>query len=209
MAHAFALLKVRPSELMCMVCRMGRFGTEDLRDTRLNALLEELKKHPRRPVDLVFYDQTGPGVEDILSSRRAQYEILKDGEIYDRIEKQFLYSCNRTPGAFLTALWVLASTIQSSDEICRLSRSRWKDWPECPDAEKAYYRKGRVSIMELVKKPSPGLLPKRRPALPRQGEIRGGSGPGAATAHLPVSPSVPDRDLRRPDGPAGTFPGHG
>lgn len=133
-------LKVRPYQLLGVVCALGGDGSE-LRNPAIRALIQTVRQSPDRPLTLqcnvgeVFrYQDPGCAAD---SPESADYNLRRDLEI--------LHKINLFPGATLPARMIFNRVwdwIETTDGICSFGAATAKAWQGWSKAKQAFYRKG-------------------------------------------------------------------
>ncbi len=136
-------LKVRPSALLCAICRAGgKPGSEN------DSLIKALRNNPRTPVTLVC---------DTESAYRCKMEtVVNDfpGSM-KRIKRDLdiLQMLGLVPGSTRPADELfrrIADKIKTSGNICGPVETKNPVWQGCPYANSGYYGKGLKKWRELI-----------------------------------------------------------
>jgi len=133
-------LKVRPYQLLCLVCAMG--GDNNVpQDPKIKALLDSVRENPDRPIsiqcnagDVYVYQDPGTG-ED--TTEGADFNRKRDLDILQKM--------NWEPGVTLPARTVfmsLLSMIPTVEGICGYNSVTSEAWKGCPKAKSGNYEKG-------------------------------------------------------------------
>jgi hypothetical protein len=139
------ILKVRPYQLMCLICAFGNnsFGAGD---EKIEQILEKIREFPSRPVMLVcnagdMFSYQDPGdKEDTIKG--SDFDRLRDLEI--------LHKLDLMPGAILPArllLFRIFEQIRTSEGICGYEDGTSGKWVGCKKAQNKSYEK---ALQEVV-----------------------------------------------------------
>ena len=139
------ILKIRPYQLLCLICS---FGEDDCgpTDEKLKGILKKIREFPSRPIMLhcnagdVFSYQD-PGVEDD-TIKGSEFDRLRDLEI--------LHKLDLMPGAILPArliLFRIFEKIKTISGICGYEEITSNKWIGCEKAKKGYYKKAIQNVL--------------------------------------------------------------
>jgi len=140
------ILKVRPYQLLCLICSFGENGCGGPTDQKLKGLLEKIREFPLRPIMLhcnagdVFSYQD-PGVEED-TGEGSEFNRARDLEI--------LHKLDLMPGAILPArliLFRIFDKILTVSGICGHTGKTSREWVGCKKAQKGYYEKAIRNIL--------------------------------------------------------------
>jgi len=138
---ACAALSVRPYQLMCVICRVGAGGTDDLGDPRLTAILAAARQDPKRPLSLrcnvdTVYRYQNPG--------RA--EDTDEGELFNaKRDLDILQKLGLVPGDTRPAIVLferVLAQIPQARGICGYATLTSDTWRGCPQAASGNYEQG-------------------------------------------------------------------
>lgn len=139
------IMKVRPYQLMCLVCAFGENGRGP-EDGKLKLLLDKIRESPSRPLMLVCnagevfsYQDPGFAEDTFLGS---EFDRLRDMEILHRLDLM--------PGAILPAkviLFRIFDQIKSVEGVCGYRETTSDAWSGCPKAGKGYYENAIQNVL--------------------------------------------------------------
>ncbi|MCX5642187.1 MAG: DUF1284 domain-containing protein [Candidatus Omnitrophica bacterium] len=124
------ILKVRPYQLLCLICSFGENGCNGPKDKKLKELLEKIREFSSRPIMLTcnagdVFSYQDPGIE----------EDTEEGSEFNRTrDLEILHKLDLMPGAILPAriiLFRIFDKILTSSGVCG----------QCAKAKKGYYEK--------------------------------------------------------------------
>ena len=133
------VLKVRPYQLLCLICSFGE-NDKGPEDEKLKKILAKIREFPLTSVMLTcnagdVFSYQDPGVEDD-TIKGSDFDRMRDLEI--------LHKLDLMPGAILPArllLFRIFNQIQNVSGICGFSETGTGKWTGCEKAEKGYYEK--------------------------------------------------------------------
>jgi len=149
------MLKVRPYQLLCVVCGFGEYGSGP-RDPQLRTLLEKIRANPDLPVSLRcnvddLFSYQSPGIPRGAAGG-AEYNRKRDLDI--------LRILDLPPGIVLPAriiLLALLKRISTVRGLCAYGSVAPAAWQGCPKAFSGYYERGRRMGIQAI-------VPPRKPA---------------------------------------------
>lgn len=141
-------LKIRPYQLMCILCKSEGGFSKTAVDRKLKEILGKIKQNPDRPLTLVcnvsnIYSYQNPGIADdtpegILFNKKRDLDILR--------------LMGLVPGTTMPARALLEKIIRyitTSREICG-GNSNSRIWKGCKKATSGDYEKARKKGLGLV-----------------------------------------------------------
>ncbi len=135
------LLEVRPYQLMCIVCRIGRGQTRDLGDVRLTEILAAVREDPAIPIrlrsnaDSVYrYQNPGPAEDS------PEGELFNAKRDLDILQKLGLVPGDTRPAVDLFER--LLAKVPAAKGICGYETVTADAWRGCPRASSGDYEKG-------------------------------------------------------------------
>lgn len=165
------ILKIRPYQLLCLICS---FGENDCgpTDEKLKGILEKIREFPLSPIMLhcnagdVFSYQD-PGVEDD-TIKGSDFDRMRDLEI--------LHKLDLMPGAILPArllLFRIFNQIKTVSGMCGYKDKASGNWIGCEKTKKGYYEKAVNNFLpgnpdcfrdfyELLKDGKRSIIPERK-----------------------------------------------
>jgi hypothetical protein len=139
-AKAMAPVAVRPYQLLCTICALGRPGTQP-QDPKLKKLFDTVQKSPDVPLalhcnagDVYVYQNPGPADDGDGS---PEFNRKRDMEILQRLDM--------APGEVQPARIALArvfTRIRSVAGICTFGATTSPAWRGCPRAASGDYERG-------------------------------------------------------------------
>lgn len=142
-------LEVRPYQLMCVICQIGRGCTENLDDPRLNEIVKAVRQDRKRPLTLRcntdhVYRYQNPGHGEDTS----EGELFNAKRDLDILQKLGLVPGDTRPAVDLIER-VLAKVIVSRD-ICGYEKVTSETWRGCAQANSGNYEKGRALGIKAI-----------------------------------------------------------
>ena len=139
------ILKVRPYQLLCLICSFGENDSGPT-DDKLKKLLAQIRESPARPIMLNCnagdaFSYQDPGVEDD-TIRGSEFDRQRDLEI--------LHKLDLMPGAILPAkaiLFRLFDKIKTVSNLCGYAETISNEWIGCTKAQKGFYEKALQNIV--------------------------------------------------------------
>ena len=157
---ACAALSVRPYQLMCVICRVGAGGTDDLGDPRLTAILAAARQDPKRPLSLrcnvdTVYRYQNPG--------RA--EDTDEGELFNaKRDLDILQKLGLVPGDTRPAIDLferVLAQIPQARGICGYATLTSDTWRGCPQAGQPRQQRADIEVVETFGDNTIAWAPKR------------------------------------------------
>ena len=142
-AERFTATPVRPYQLMCIVCRLGRGDDKDLGDPRLSAILKTVRQDPKLALTLrcncdTVYRYQNPGHADDT----VEGELFNAKRDLDILQKLGLVPGDARPAIDLFAR--VLEKIPQSRGICGYGAGASDTWRGCAQADSGNYEKGRA-----------------------------------------------------------------
>ena len=139
------MLKIRPYQLLCMICS---FGERDFMtaDEGLREILGNIREFPSRPIMLncnagdVFVYQD-PGIKD---------DTIEGSEFNRRRDLEILHKLDLMPGTILPAriiLFRIFDKIKTVSNICGYEETNSNEWRGCEKAKKGCYEKAIQNVL--------------------------------------------------------------
>ncbi len=140
---ALPMLDVRPYQLMCVVCRIGRGLTDDLGNERLSEILAAVRNEPIRPVRLrchsdSVYRYQNPGRGDDT----PEGDLFNEKRDLDIIQKLGLAPGDTRPA--IDMFERLLKSVPTAMAICGYQTTTSEAWRGCARAALGDYEKGRT-----------------------------------------------------------------
>lgn len=145
MATKTKIREIRPSELMCIICRIGAAGVSDLGNERLNEIWNQIRENPREEMVLVPYD--GSYFSGDVTAQNMLFHIRQDKEIMTQLTTGLRAQPTAGPG--LALLRSVRDQITSPQGICGYETVTSQGWKGCPQAKSGHYEKGRAKVEQL------------------------------------------------------------
>ncbi|MBU0478114.1 hypothetical protein KKC91_06065 [bacterium] len=145
-----AHIKLRPYQVLCIVCSVGEGKYSGLKDKKVKQVLDIIRKNPNTPVTLQcnvssIYKYQNPGANN-NSSEGTLYNIKRDLDIFQKL--------GLAPGATLPAreLFIrLLKEIKTVTGICTYDDITSRAWKGCSKAKNGYYEKVlKKGISEII-----------------------------------------------------------
>lgn len=153
--QAYGSIDIRPYQLMCLVCRLGRRDKDPYEhEARLDKIAEEVRRDPGRPLSLrcnvdYAYTYQNPGRE---------YDT-PEGELFnDRRDLVVLQRMGLAPGdtrPARDALRSLVQAVQSTLDVCAFEEVSSASWQGCRFGHTGNYERGRDRMEEALLGPRP------------------------------------------------------
>ena len=142
-------LSARPYELMCIICWLGAGDSiRLLRDKRLDAIFQAIRKDPRGPLRLCSYDGVKYAGKDHDSPHGVLFHMYQDEAIKGRFRTpRYLDRAQSGLGTLLG----IAEFVTNAKNICWFDPKAAPAWRGCPLAAKGYYELGRKRIKDEIK----------------------------------------------------------
>ena len=133
-------LSARPYQLMCIICRLGAGDpVTKLKDPRLDAIWQAIRRNPRVPVRLAAYAGDKFSGRDNDSPHGVLFHMYQDALLKPLLEKK--------PSSGMGLL--LGAAALNQKEICRFDLKAAQAWRGCPWAGKKYFQRGRERLQKL------------------------------------------------------------
>ncbi|MBN1444793.1 MAG: hypothetical protein JW957_01635 [Candidatus Omnitrophica bacterium] len=141
-------LKVRPYQLMCIICKSAGGFDKTAGDRKLKKILNKIKKNPDCPVTIVCnvsgnYSYQNPGRENDTSAGRLS-NVKRDLDI---LRLMGLVPGTTMPARALTEK--LLNSVMTSSSICTGKKDS-KIWKGCGKAESGNYEKARKKGLDAI-----------------------------------------------------------
>jgi len=152
MDRKMKILKIRPYQLLCLICSFGESDSGP-EDGKLKEILEKIREFPDRPIMLScnagdVFSYQDPGTED---------DTIEGSEFNKKRDLEILHKLDLMPGVILPAriiLFRIFDKIKSVSNICGYEEINSKEWRGCEKVKKGYYEKALQQM--LVGNPSCG-----------------------------------------------------
>jgi hypothetical protein len=194
-----SLLEVRPYQLMCIVCRIGRGQAQDLGDARLTEILAAVRADPAVPIrlrsnaDSVYrYQNPGPREDS------PEGELFNAKRDLDVLQKLGLVPGDTRPAVDLFER--LLANVPVAKGICGYETVTADTWRGCPRAASGDYEKGHALGIGAI-------IPPRDEQEKAEFKKASVDLPGRDAPHPAAPLDVHELLLRRPDGQARPDPG--
>lgn len=144
----YAVMTLRPYQLLCAVCSLGddKPGTAD---EKIQHILASVRKTPDMPIalrcnagDVLVYQDCGTADD---TPEGAEYNVKRDLDI--------LHKLNLVPGCVLPARIIfnrVLERIETVSGICGYRSLTSDAWKGCPKADSGNYEKGREKGIEAI-----------------------------------------------------------
>lgn len=149
MAGGFATLPVRPYQLMCLVCRIGKGDLDDLGDRQLTAILKAVRQDPKLPLTLrcnvdTVYRYQNPG----HAADTSEGDLFNAKRDLDIVHKLGLVPGDTRPAMDLIER--LLTNITQARGICAYETVTSDTWRGCELANSGNYEKGRAAGIKAI-----------------------------------------------------------
>jgi hypothetical protein len=136
-------LDVRPYQLMCVVCRIGRGQTRDLGDAPLTELLADVRKNRAVPIRLCANtDSVYRYANPRTAGDSPGGELFNEKRDLDVLQKLGLVPGDTRPAVDLFER--LLAKVTTAKGICGYETVTSDRWRGCPRADSGDYEKGRA-----------------------------------------------------------------
>lgn len=137
MTKSGSKLTVRPSELMCCICRLGEGRSlDDLGNRRLTHIIQTIRRNPRIRTEWGLYAGNRYNGRDAEAPEGVLLGLYRDAVIREGLTRLKPYNSG------IAMLTTVADQIKAPDGICCFESVSGPAWRGCSKARKGYYQKG-------------------------------------------------------------------